>query len=469
MSARPVRPNRPDATELLDQLKAGQTSAEKLVREHLQTLEMSQPYVNGATRIYRKQAISEAQRLDESGDRSLPLFGLPCSVKETFGIAGEDVTAGSMRMPPQHHYQDAEIVRRLRKAGAVVIARSNVPEFAMTGESSNPRFGRTNNPLDVSRAAGGSSGGEGALVGSGATVFGVGSDILGSIRIPAAFCGVTGFKPHFEAVDGTGTWPAVNGFTAEWLGLGPIARSVRDALCVYNVIAHEPVAVASSPGRLIELKDFPFTCRQPCLQAAATVARQALRDAGYQDDRRDYPEASRLYLKIPQIILHDFHDDWLRQLTTSEGERLRLPREVLAQLRGEGSIDPGLLMWLLMAPVMKPRRRSVVEKITHRFREARTRVHDMLADDGVIVMPTLGVVAPKHGQMNRISLRPGVNRLFTAHTLGNYANLPSISVPAWRHVDEVSGLPASVMLMGRPGAEAQLFHAAQIVERAVND
>ena len=175
------------------------------------------------------QALAQARLLDATGDRSLPLFGLPCSVKETFAIAGEPLTAGSMRMTPQVPTEDARIVRRLKEAGAIVMARSNVPEFAMTAESVNPRYGRTRNPLDVDRVAGGSSGGEGALVGSGASVFGVGSDILGSIRIPAAFCGVVGFKPHSGAVDQSGTWPVVTGNTRILAGTG--AADAQRARC----------------------------------------------------------------------------------------------------------------------------------------------------------------------------------------------------------------------------------------------
>lgn len=470
MTARPQRPQWQDATALLEELRAGQSSAEKLTRQHLQRLEMTQPYINGATRIYREQAIREAQKLDETKDSAdLPLYGLPCSVKETFGIAGEDVTAGSLRMPPEHHFEDAEIVRRLRAAGAVVIARSNIPEFAMTGESTNLRFGRTNNPLDVSRVAGGSSGGEGALVGSGATVFGVGSDILGSIRIPAAFCGVVGFKPHHRAVDATGTWPRVEGFSASWLGLGPLARSVRDARLIYNVIAEQPLEeVDDTPARLIVPTDFPVSYRQDCIREATTIARQVLVDQGMDWEEASFSDVPKLYLQIPRLILEDFHDSWMRNLTTEAGESFSLPAEAMAQLRGRPGIDSGLLAWLLMAPLLKPRRRSAVERIIHRFEAARARYLDMLGDDGIMVLPTMGLVAPRHGAMNRISLRPGVNRLFTAHTFGNYLDLPAISLPAWNHCDPSTGLPASVMLLCAPGAEARLFAAAQIVEAALN-
>ena len=249
-----------DAVSLLAQLRNGALTVEQLVGERLDRLAQCQPQINAATQVFRDEALAQAALLDRDGDRSLPLFGLPCSVKETFGLAGEQVTAGSLRMQPEAHTQDAEIVRRLKAAGAIVIARSNVPEFAMTGESNNLRFGRTNNPLDISRVAGGSSGGEGALVGAGCSVFGVGSDILGSIRIPAAFCGVVGFKPHSGAVETRGTWPVVTGNTRSWLALGPLTRSVRDAQLVYNVIANQPASDVASGGRLVAPVGLPSSC-----------------------------------------------------------------------------------------------------------------------------------------------------------------------------------------------------------------
>ncbi len=464
----------PDAVSLLEQLRQGALTAEQLVGQHLQTLAREQPRLNAATSIFHEQALAEARRLDREGDHSLPLFGLPCSVKETFGLAGQQVTAGSQRMAPEPHTHDAEIVRRLKAAGAVVIARSNVPELAMTAESTNPRYGRTNNPLAPDRVAGGSSGGEGALVGSNSSVFGVGSDILGSIRIPAAFCGVVGFKPHSAAVDGAGTWPQVTGNTRTWLGLGPITRSVRDARLVYNVIARQPLAAGgdiaggAAGGRLVVPGGFPLTIRDACIGQALAAARAALVAGGYREETQDFSDVRHLFLQIPKIILDDFYDTWIRLLTTKEAAPFSPWRELAAQLLRRPTIDNGLLTWMLIAPLMKPRRQSTVTRIAADYASARARYHAMLGADGVVVLPTLGLLAPHHGKMNRQSLKPGVNGLFTAHTMGNYLDLPAIAVPAWKYRDPATGLVPSISLLCAPGAEARLFAAAQIAEAALN-
>lgn len=460
----------PDAVALLAALRDGALTAEQLVGQHLHRLADTQPHLNAATAIFHDEALAHARQLDRAGDRSLPLFGLPMSVKETFGLAGAQVTAGSRRMAPEHHAHDAEIVRRLKAAGAVVIARSNVPELAMTAESTNPRYGRTSNPLAPDRVAGGSSGGEGALVGSGSSVFGVGSDILGSIRIPAAFCGVVGFKPHSGAVDGRGTWPTVTGNTRTWLGLGPITRSVRDARLVYDVIASTPPAAGAAlpGGRLVTPDGMPMAIADPCIATALAAARTALLGAGYHEDRYDFSDVRHLFLQIPKVILDDFYDNWIRLLSTPGGARFSPWREALAQVLGKPTIDSGLLTWMLIAPVVKPRSQHAVTRIAEGYANARTRYHALLGEDGVMVLPTLGLLAPHHGKMNRQSLKPGVNGLFTAHTMGNYLDLPAIAVPAWKFRDGATGLVPSVSVLGAPGAEARLFAAAAVVEAAVN-
>jgi Asp-tRNA(Asn)/Glu-tRNA(Gln) amidotransferase A subunit family amidase len=460
----------PDAVALLAALRTGALTAEQLVSEHLRRLAAMQPHLNAATAIFHDDALAEARRLDSAGDTALPLFGLPFSVKETFGLAGAQVTAGSRRMTPEHHAHDAEIVRRLKAAGAIVIARSNVPELAMTAESTNPRYGRTNNPLAPDRVAGGSSGGEGALVGSGSSVFGVGSDILGSIRIPAAFCGVVGFKPHSGAVDGRGTWPTVTGNTRTWLGLGPITRTVRDARLVYDIIATAPLAAATvaQVGRLVTPDAMPMTIADPCIATALAAARTGLLGAGYREDHHDFSEVRHLFLQIPKVILDDFYDDWIRLLSTSGSVRFSPWREALLQVVGQPTIDSGLLTWMLIAPLMKPRSQAAVTRIAEGYADARTRYHALLGADGVMVLPTLGLLAPHHGKMNRQSLKPGVNGLFTAHTMGNYLDLPAIAVPAWKFRDSATGLVPSISVLCAPVAEARLFEAAATVEAAVN-
>lgn len=444
-------------------MQSGERSAEDVLREHLDRLNLEAPRINAATTVFREQALKEAKK-----PRKGPLSGLPMSVKETFAIAGEEVTAGSIRMPPIPCEEDSAVVARLREAGAIILARSNVPEFAMNPETSNLRFGRSNNPLDPKRTTGGSSGGEGALVASGSTAAGVGSDILGSIRFPAAFCGVVGFKPSSEAVDAAGIWPKVDGFMASWFGAGPITRSVRDARLIYDVIAKEPTAAKRLPVGLRLVVPTKFRMRaSPPIRRAFDRARSVLEAAGMVPEDRQFRDIGRLFLGIGPQLRHDFLPMMRRDLTTAEGKRFSIPIEAGARLFRQPTVDPMLFRLLVIASLFPPSKR-LLRRATAGFERARARYRELLGEDGILLLPTVGTIPPKHGRLNRRCYRPGVVGLITAATFCNYADLSAISVPAWSDPDPKTGFPPGVMLACAPGAESHLLDAAAALEETIS-
>jgi Asp-tRNA(Asn)/Glu-tRNA(Gln) amidotransferase A subunit family amidase len=455
----------PDATALRQQMENGERTAESVVTEYLDRLEANHTRLNAAVKVFREQALAEARR-----PRPGPLSGIPISVKETVGIAGETVTVGSLRRPPTYCEEDSPVVQRLRQAGAIIIARSNVPEMAMAGETENPLYGRTNNPLDPERTCGGSSGGEGALVGSGSTVLGIGSDILGSIRIPAAFCGIVGFKPAAAAVPKQGVWPPlVDLLTANWLAVGPITRSVRDARLVYNIIADEPLPERQSPAglRLIIPQGFRMSIDADCIKAALVEAQTVLEIEGMVAEERPFPDIGELFQYLQQIVILELEPLLHEELRTVDGEALSLAAELGRQAIGQPTIYSGLFQLLLAAPIIRPRRAEQAETAYAAIKAAQAHYREMLGNDGILLLPTLGWLAPKHGQMNLRSLRPGVVGQVTPFTFPNYLDLPAVSIPAWNDVDEATGLPASVMLVCAPGAEARLLDAAAVLEEAI--
>jgi Asp-tRNA(Asn)/Glu-tRNA(Gln) amidotransferase A subunit family amidase len=457
--------NLPDATELRQQMESGERTAESVVTEYLDRLEANQGRLNGAVKIYRERALEEAGR-----PRPGPLSGIPISVKETFGIAGEVVTVGSRWRPPTYCHEDSTIVQRLRQAGAIIIARSNIPEMALAGETENLLYGRTNNPLDPERTCGGSSGGEGALVGSGSTVLGVGSDVLGSIRIPAAFCGLVGFKPAAGTVPSQGVWPQLcDLFTSDWLALGPITRSVRDARLVYNAIANQPLPAQQSPTglRLIIPQGFEMAMDADCIKAALIEAHTILEIEGMVVEERPFPDIGQLFIHLQTMVAHDFEPLLYKELQMGNGERFSLLAEIGRQAVGQPSIYSGFFQLLAAAPFIRPRTREQADTAMSAIRAARVHYGQMLGSDGILLLPTLGKLAPKHGLMNRSSLRPGVVPQVTSLTFPNHLNFPAVSVPAWNDVDEATGLPASVMLVCAPGAEAHLLDAAAVLEEAI--
>ncbi|MBV8046937.1 MAG: amidase [Paludibacterium sp.] len=457
-----------DATTMLLQLAQGESHAEQLLQLHLARLNALQPQLHAASHILREDAMRQWEAVSSG-----PLTGLPCSLKETIGMAGQPVYAGSNYMRPWVPTRDSPVVTRLKAAGAVIVARGNVPEFAMTAETTSPRHGVTRNPLAPERTAGGSSGGDAALVASGAVAFGIGSDILGSIRIPAACCGVVGFKPSSSAVPKQHSWPQIDGFTDSWLAIGPITRSVRDARLVYQVLAQTALpTVPSLEGlRLIRAEGFPLQTLSPCIDQALAAARKALTVAGMQSEGQCFDEVASLQDLIAPMILHDMQADWYEALE-SGGRPFHLLAEAWRQLTGRPGIDHGLFVWLLYGATLGrfaiPRSAAHAARLVGRFQTVRELYRDMLGHDGILLLPTMGWLAPPHGEMNRRTLRPGLNRQISPLALCNYADLPAIAVPAWSFADPVSGLPPSLMLVAAPGQEARLLAVAERVEQSVN-
>ena len=445
-------------------MRAGEQSAESVLEEHLSRLARFQPDLNGATHVLAEQARAEAR-----SPRPGPLSGLPVSIKETFGIAGASITAGSRVRPPDYCESDAEAVQRLRDAGAIVIARSNVPEFVMAGETDNPVYGRSSNPLNPDHTCGGSSGGEGVLVATGSSALGLGSDILGSIRIPAAFCGVVGFKPASAAVSKAGSWPSGDDdlFVDSWLAAGPLARSVRDVRLAYGVLAGRDPDPGAAPVRALTGSGFAWRAEHPSIAAAVAGARAALAAGGVEGDLRELPDVRVLFKAMTRILAHELVPHLKAQLTDAEGRRFSVAAELARRMTGRGRIYPGLLQLLALGPVLRTLFPGGVNRARETILGARTRIRAALGSDAVLVAPTVGMLAPRHGAMNRQTLKPGVNYRMTALTFCNIMDLPAISVPAWRFRDSGTGLVPGVMLAAAPGAEDTLFRAAEIVEASI--
>jgi Asp-tRNA(Asn)/Glu-tRNA(Gln) amidotransferase A subunit family amidase len=448
----------PDATDELARLARGDISSTALLEEYLERLRLTQPVHRGAVEI-----LAEEARTAAAGPLAGPLAGLPYSLKETFGIRGREVTVGSVRMPPWLCTDDAVVLKRLRGAGAVLLARGNVPELAMAGETDNPRFGRSNHPLDPRLTCGGSSGGDAALVAAGAAAFGIGSDILGSIRIPAAFCGLVGFRPASTAVDKAGSWPELTGETACWLTAGPITRSVRDARLVYEVISGEPLAPPRPPAGRLWLPDgLPLAIADEPIRKALQGARAALLETGLAPEARPIADLRKVYRDMTAVLATELGPLLKLCLADAAGRRFSVLGEWLRRLGGRPTVYAGLLQLLTVAPLMRvgPRKFALAAE---RLRSLRAEVRAALGADGLLLLPTLGLMAPPHRQMNRRSLRPGYNGLMAPTTFCNVMDLPAITVPmpACREPGDVR-VPA-VMLACAPGAEARLFDAAMAI------
>jgi amidase len=239
MDATPIDAYTP-ATSMLEALDKRHLSAVELLDLHIHRIERYNPALNAIVTFDFEHAREAAIAADEAraqGKHSA-LLGLPVTIKDTIDVEGLPGTAGVERFRDRRPEQDAPLVTRVRAAGAVIMGKTNVPPYAGDWQSDNPVFGRTNNPWDLSRSPGGSTGGGAAALATGLTPLEFGSDIGGSIRIPAAFCGVFGHKPSETAVPRSGHFPGSplpNAATVMSV-LGPLARDANDLALALDVI-----------------------------------------------------------------------------------------------------------------------------------------------------------------------------------------------------------------------------------------
>ncbi|OBG47500.1 amidase [Mycobacterium alsense] len=398
----------------------------------------------------RYEAAVAQDRLDE-GER-LPLLGVPIAIKDDVDVAGEVTTFGGGAHGPAAT-SDAEVVRRLRAAGAVIIGKTNVPELMMFPYTESLTFGATRNPWNLKRSPGGSSGGSAAAVAAGLAPLALGSDGGGSIRIPASWCGVFGIKPQRDRVP-------LEPHDNAWQGLsvsGPLARSVMDAALFLDATSSVPgpegefvAAAAREPGRLriaLSAKSpTPLPVRVGKAELAALhEAGALLRDLGHEVVTRDpdYPPSATLTNYLPRY-LRGISDDADAQ---AHPERLEARTRNLARA---GSL-------------FSDRRMSAL-----RDAEAAVsaRIQSIFDDVDVVVTPGNAAGPPCIGAYQR---RGAVWTLLAAaqrvpyQQVWNLTGQPAAAVP-WDY--DGDGLPIAVQLVGRPYGEATLLSLSAQIETA---
>src|SRR5882724_3377137 len=215
-----------------------------LTETYLTRIEEVNPALNAIVTI-APDVLESARRCDSELERGHiigPLHGIPITIKDTIATRGIRTTSGSRLRPDDLPQHDAPVVTRLKAAGAIILGKTNTPEMAIPYETDNPVFGRTNKPHDLSRTPGGSSGGEAAAIAAGLSPAGIGSDLAGSIRVPAHFCGIAGLKPTSGSVPMEGHVPLATGSLSLGAAIGPMARRVADLALLFSVIADKSEA-----------------------------------------------------------------------------------------------------------------------------------------------------------------------------------------------------------------------------------
>ena len=309
------------AQDIAERIQTGDLSSQEVVEEHIRRIEDVNPRLNALVVPLFDRALDEATAADAARARGEPLgpmHGVPITIKEQFLVAGTPTTAGLPSRTGHRAATDGPLVGRLRQAGAIILGKTNVSQLMIYHESDNPVYGRTNNPWELDRTPGGSSGGEAAILAVGGSSLGLGSDFGGSIRVPAHFCGLHGLRPtagRLTNLDTPGEF--FTGQEAIVPQTGPMARTVEDLALAMNVLAtldlqaidptvppvpwREPTGVSLDGMRVAMYADDGFFRPAPSIRRAVHEAAGALRTRGAQVEEwtpPDVAQAMHLFLGI---------------------------------------------------------------------------------------------------------------------------------------------------------------------------
>jgi amidase len=446
------------ATELADLIRLRAVSSVEVVEAHLQRIEQVNPSLNAIVTV-AGDAIDQARTADAelmSGGKPGPLHGVPLTIKDTIDTAGLRTTSGSRLRAQSVPERDATAVARLKAAGAIILGKTNTPEMAIPYETDNPIFGRTNNPYDLERTPGGSSGGEAAAIAACLSPAGLGSDLSGSIRVPAHFCGIVGLKPTAGSVPMDGHIPAAIGPLSLGACIGPLARQVADLDLVFKAISNEhsekpPAALADLRVAVFMDKAAPIS--EETAQAIETAAR-ALSDAGFQVSEEPPPgfaHASQL---------------WIELFSGAAREQLR---EFYRGRESEAGplVSPALQTAFTNDMEERIKRAEALAAALVRREQLREDILRWMKSIPLVLMPVGAVPAFGHGAA-RVAVQDETCSVFRAFGYAHAANvfgLPSAAVPAGRSAE---GMPIGVQIVGRPFDEATVLGCAAVIEEALS-
>ena len=455
------------ATELAAAIRDGSTTSAEVVEAHIAVLEQIKD-LNAVAAPRYDVAREEAARADERvarGERDLPPFhGVPVTIKEMLAVEGMPHTGGHVHRRKYRETEDATVVHRLRAAGGIVLAVGNTCGPIPWIESNNPVYGRAANAYDPSRTAGGSSGGDGAIVGSGGAPVALGSDLGGSVRIPAYFNGVFGHLPSPALVPLTGHFPVPEGQIRRMLYPGILARRAEDLAPVLRIIAgpdgQDEFATDSTVGdpATVDVAGLPVVVSthsstfplRPALREAIERAGAALAERGAKVREEPMRQMRWAFAQFGATALAeiDLLNSWEGIIAPTGKRADRKPPLVV---RGPAAV----LKLVEAAPV-----RAVRSKAAGRLIDAARRAQDSIVEtigDGVLLYPPFPRTAPRH---RTTAAQPW---LATNTAIFNLYGMPATQVPLG--LGE-SGLPTGLQVVARSGHDHVAIAVALELERA---
>jgi amidase len=456
------------AVSMAEQVRKKKISPVELVDAHLEQIEKLNPRLNAFVQVDAERALRAAHDAENSvicektrQEVLGSLHGVPISVKSSISVAGLRCEAGCRLREGFLAQQDAPLVARLKNAGAIVLGATNTPELLMAWETDNLLYGRTNNPWDLERTPGGSSGGEAAAIAAGMSAGGVGSDGGGSIRVPAHFSGICGLKPTPGRIPATGHYPASAGPFALIGAVGPMARTVADLKILFEIMqgpdvgdtCSVPVPVCwPSDGEIKKLRIgyFEDDGRTPVTtetRKAVRAAVEALRGAGFQVEHFQ-PEG-----------LEEARQLWEKFFVVCGGMLLR------PMFKGrEADISPILKQFLDWSAAKPALTGKTLLDVWIRRDALRAQFFAKMQEYPILLCPAAAIPAFRHGERSWQVEGKTVHYL-DAWSYAEFFNLlgnPAAVVPVGQSSE---GLPIGVQVVGRPWEEEQVLSVAGTLEQ----
>lgn len=441
------------ATTIAARIRKRELSPVEVVTACLERIDQLNPKLNAIVTL-APDALEQAKIAEAAvmrGDALRPLHGIPLTVKDTIETAGLRSTSGSaMRADfvPEH---DAPAVARLKAAGAIILGKTNTAEMAMDYTADNPIFPRGNNPHNPLLTPGGSSGGEATAIATGMSAGGIGSDLAGSVRIPAHFCGVTALKPTTGRIPGELQFPPSSGPYSLGAVIGPIARTVGDLKLLFGVLAGPEISTAPN---LTQLRVAAYTDDDTArvtqeTRSAIDAAVKVLSDAGLKAEYDRPPGVER------------GHELWLKLFSRASVVQLR---NVYAGNENKGG---GFVRWRLATAddTTPPSLDEYINAWLERDR-LRAKLVDWMKDTPLLLAPVGATAAYPH-DTHKVTVGTQTMSTFKAFSYCqtfNVFDFPVVVVPAGRTAE---GLPIGVQVIGRPNEEETVLAAAAIIEDAL--
>ncbi|CAI5441505.1 unnamed protein product [Caenorhabditis angaria] len=473
------------ATQAVKMIASREISSTELIEAYIHRIEQVNETINAVVLKLFDSAREKAKKVDEfiqkNDDAEIsqkikqqPLFGVPFTIKDALEVEGEIITCGIFSRKDQKCERSAEAVIRMQNAGGILLAVTNVPEVCMWVEAVNTVYGRSKNPYDTRRMTGGSSGGEGALLGAAGSVIGLGSDIGGSIRMPSFFNGIFGLKPTPGVIPLSGHVPEPTGYKEQMLRIGPMCRFAEDLPLLLRILSgEENVAklnldepVARKKLRIFYLEGIS---ENPVLEPLSDDMRYALKRSVKLLERKYDLVAQRIELPLAKNVMEYFSLSMKQDTTDPEFNKMML---CLKGTKGEVNCYSEMVKFICgnskhtLAAIITgildshdPFSEQQKKELLYKRDRLKRQITELLGNDGVLLFPSWPTTAKFHNE----PICAPFNFCYTA--LWNVLAVPVVQCPLGL---DKHGVPLGVQVIGNPLTDRNLIAVAQDLEEGFN-